>query len=200
MEEPKQIKEIKILLLGETNVGKSSIFNRFIYNKYKKVIGSTIGVDFETKTIQYKDNSYLIRLFDTAGQERFRSISQNFYLVGEAYFIVFDLTNENSLNAIPYWINSLKEKTDNYNNIIILGNKDDLKNQIPNEVINEQLKQFSDKIYIKTSAEKNTNIGLAFEKMIDLINNDNNNHQINNSFNLEKKAKKKIEDNKVKCC
>ena len=200
MEEPKQIKEIKILLLGETNVGKTSIFNRFIYNKYKKVIGSTIGVDFETKTIKYKNNSYLIRLFDTAGQERFRSISQNFYLVGEAYFIVFDLTNENSLNAIPYWINSLKEKTDNYNNIIILGNKDDLKNQIPNEVINEQLKQFSDKIYIKTSAEKNTNIGLAFEKMIDLINNDNNNHQINNSFNLEKKAKKKIEDNKVKCC
>ena len=187
-------------MLGETNVGKTSIFNRFIYNKYKKVIGSTIGVDFETKTIKYKNNSYLIRLFDTAGQERFRSISQNFYLVGEAYFIVFDLTNENSLNAIPYWINSLKEKKDNYNNIIILGNKDDLKNQIPNEVINEQLKQFSDKIYIKTSAEKNTNIGLAFEKMIDLINNDNNNHQINNSFNLEKKAKKKIEDNKVKCC
>ena len=200
MEEPKQIKEIKILLLGETNVGKTSIFNRFIYNKYKKVIGSTIGVDFETKTMKYKNNSYLIRLFDTAGQERFRSISQNFYLVGEAYFIVFDLTNENSLNAIPYWINSLKEKTDNYNNIIILGNKDDLKNQIPNEVINEQLEQFSDKIYIKTSAEKNTNIGLAFEKMIDLINNDNNNHQINNSFNLEKKAKKKTEDNKVKCC
>ena len=70
--------EIKILLLGESNVGKTSIFNRFISNTFEKNIGSTIGVDFETKILPYKNKKYSIRLFDTTGQEWFRSITQNY--------------------------------------------------------------------------------------------------------------------------
>ena len=90
-------KEIKLLLLGESNVGKTSIFNRYIYNKITKNTASSIGVDFETKIINYKNQNYKIRLFDTAGQERFQSITYNYYHMGDGFLIVFDLTNEHSL-------------------------------------------------------------------------------------------------------
>ena len=71
-------KEIKLLLLGESNVGKTTIFNRYIYIKITKNTASSIGVDFETKIINYKNRNYKIRLFDTAGQERFQSITYNY--------------------------------------------------------------------------------------------------------------------------
>ena len=73
------IKEIKLLLLGESNVGKTSIFNKYIYNRNATLSASSIGVDFETKIINYKNKKYKITLFDTAGQERFHSITHSYY-------------------------------------------------------------------------------------------------------------------------
>ena len=104
-----QPEEIKLLLLGESSVGKTSIFNRYIYDKMDKNISSSIGVDFETKIIKYRNKKYKIRLFDTAGQERFQSITRSYYHLGDGFLIVFDLTNEHSLNMIQNWIESLQE-------------------------------------------------------------------------------------------
>jgi len=135
-EEPKEIiKEIKLLLLGESNVGKTSIFNRYIYNKITKNTASSIGVDFETKIINYKNRNYKIRLFGTAGQERFQSITYNYYHVEDGFLIVFDLTNEHSLNRIKDWIESLKDKIKD-TKFLIIGNKCDLKDKlIPENII-----------------------------------------------------------------
>ena len=164
-------KEIRLLLLGESNVGKTSIFNRYIYNKITKNTASLIVVDFETKIINYKNQNYKIRLFDTAGQERFQSITYNYYHMGDGFLIVFDLTNEHSLNRIKDWIESLKDKVKD-SKFLIIGNKCDLKDKfIPENIIESQLKDYiKDKnLFYKTSALKNININEIFEIMIEYI-------------------------------
>ena len=197
-------KEYKILLLGESNVGKTTIFNRYIFDRLDKNQGSTIGVDFEAKNFKYKNQAYSIKLFDTAGQERFQSITKAYYHMGDGFLIVFDLTNENSLKAIGDWISSLKEDKKEFK-FLIIGNKNDLKNQIPENVINEYLKDYKD-IYIKTSAMKNENIKESIKKLIDLLDNDENN--LENNDNKEevikrtnpKKPKTSRKNKNARCC
>ena len=215
MSEKKDIasqKTIKIIILGDGGVGKTSIFTRYIHNKFDPHNIATTGVDFESKIFKYKDKSFSIILYDTAGEERFRNITKNYYHMGDGIFIVFDLTNENSLISIKNWVQAvLEENVDS--KFIILGNKDDLKDQISKEIIDEHLKDYKDRLYIKTSAKTNKNIKHAFEKMIDLINgeedyNDNDgkknsnkkniNSQRYNSFQLStKNENKKIN---MSCC
>jgi len=174
-----KINVYKIILLGETNVGKTSIFDRFKKDGFKENQSSSIGVDYETRTINYNDKKYTIHLYDTAGQERFRSITPSYYHLADGFFIVFDLTNENSLNEISFWIDSIKENS-KVTKFIILGNKDDLKDKkMSDEVINDELDKIKQSennkniIYLKTSAKKNKNIIEAFHAMIDLIENKN---------------------------
>ena len=211
-----KINNYKLLLLGDTNVGKTSIFERFIKGTFTEIKGASIGIDFETKPFKYKNTNYTIDLYDTAGQERFRSITKVYYKNGEGYFIVFDLTNENSLNSIQYWIDSIKEYSEE-SKFIILGNKDDLKDKkISDEIINNELNKLKqsennkDLIYLKTSAKKDKNIKKAFEIMIDLLVNENipENEQkqqlkANNTIKLDKrrhtKSEKEISRDKCGC-
>ena len=116
----KSSKKIKIILLGDAGVGKSAIFRRFIYNQFQEnTYMSTIGADFEIKTIKYKKQNYRVGLFDTAGEERFRSITKSYYQMANACFIIFDLSNENSLKGINFWIDSIKETSENIKFIIL---------------------------------------------------------------------------------
>ena len=206
--------EYTILLLGESNVGKTCIFNRYIHNKFSDTVSSTIGVDFETKTFEYKGKKYSIKLFDTAGQERFRGISRSYYHFGRAFLIVFDLSNEHSLYSIEQWLESIQQEVKDYK-ILIIGNKDDLSKdkKIPDQVINEHLKDYKHQ-YIKTSALKNINIDKAILKIIDIIeeediysntNGKENDFQKVNSFRVNnQKDIYKYKDNatleKEKCC
>ena len=192
----KIVYQIKLVLLGDSNVGKTSILKRYINKKLDNKIGATIGVDFETKYFIYKNKNYKIVLYDTAGQERFRSITQAYFKTGDGYFIVFDLTNEDSLKSVKEWIQSLREANDKCK-IVILGNKDDLNNQIPNDVINENLKEYKN-LFLKTSAVKNNNINLAFEKMIDLLENDENfSNNIKKEIIINKNGKKDNSNKKI---
>ncbi len=211
---PPKPNEYELLLLGDTNVGKTSIFESFIKGTFKENQSASIGVDFETKIFKYKNTNYRIHLYDTAGQERFRAITEGFYHLGKGYFIVFDLTNENSLNSIQYWIDSIKEYSEE-SKFIILGNKDDLKDKkISDEIINNELNKLKqsennkDLIYLKTSAKKDKNIKKAFETMIDLLVNENipENEQkqqlkANNTIKLDKRrhTKSEKEINRDKC-
>lgn len=160
--------QINILLVGDTNTGKTSFVKRFIFNKYDLTFVASIGVDFELKKIKYKNKIYTIRLFDTAGQERFKSITKSYFRLANAYFIFFDLSNKDSLNHIHNWIDLIKEYSEK-SIFIILGNKDDLKKKISDEIINENLERYKDIIFIKISVSKNYNIKEAIERMIDLI-------------------------------
>jgi len=208
MKKQKHENKIHLILLGETGVGKTSIMRRFINNEFISN-SSSIGIDYHFKSMKYNNKTYSIQIFDTAGQERFKSLVKTYYHIGDGFFIIFDLTNDNSLDAIKYWIESVNEIIENPK-FIILGNKDDLQKnmKISDDVIQNQLENYKDIIYIKTSAKAGTNIKQAFEKMIDLFENDNNNVQIeqeqnskkNNSVVINKKDHKKKKKEKDKQC
>ena len=146
--EIKPIIKISIILVGDTNVGKTSIFKRYYKNEFKASKNATIGVEFEAKEFKYKGQKYSIQIFDTAGQERFRSLTESYFHLGDGAFVVFDLTNKNSLISISGWIKNVIEKKPNVK-MIILGNKDDLKDrQIPEDEINEVLEENNISNYI----------------------------------------------------
>ena len=200
--------EYSIILIGESTVGKTTFFNKFIFDKKKYNYISTISVDFETKAIEYNNKKYLITLYDTAGQERFKSITQAYFHMADGFFIMFDLTNEHSLNAVKNWIETVQ--FDNKNNIfLILGNKDDLDNKISDDDINEALGNYKN-LLLKTSAIQNINIHEAFAKLIDMIEDEGNPANLeekksikSNSFHLKQKKNKENNQSKEdndKCC
>ena len=200
--------EYKIILLGESNVGKTTLSNKFIFNKDKYDFTSTISIDNETKIIEYKNNKYSITLYDTAGQERFRCITQAYYRLADGFFIMFDLTNEHSLTAIKDWIESI-QYDDTKNKFLILGNKNDLDNKISDDEINNTLGEYKN-LFLKTSAIENKNIKEAFEKMIDLIEDESNAEKLKekkltmaNSFYIKQQNHTKNSDSNNKnnqCC
>ena len=194
--------EVKLLLCGNSGVGKTSIFKRYYENKFEGNYTTSIGIDFQTKEIKYNDKLYSVHLIDTAGEERFRSITSSYFRMAEYYLLVFDLTNKNSLMALSSWIESLKEHIEKPK-YIILGNKSDLeKNVIPDEEINEVLNdkvnlKINDENFIKVSAKTGENINKAFEYILNIIEQTNDkDEQI-----IKQPIKKvKINKKKMKCC
>ena len=200
--------KINLILLGESGFGKTSIMMRFVNNEFVDKKSSTIGIDYYIKHMKYKDKTYSIQIFDTAGQEKFKSLTKSYYRMGNGFFIIFDLTNDDSLNAVKFWIEDVKENFENPK-FVILGNKDDLQidKKLSDDIIKEQLEKYKDIIYIKISAKNDTNIEQAFQKMIDLLENDKmqieqeqeQKPKKNNSIVINKKIKKKKEKDK-QCC
>ena len=194
--------EVKLLLCGNSGVGKTSIFKRYYENKFEGNYTTSIGIDFQTKEIKYNDKLYSVHLIDTAGEERFRSITSSYFRMAEYYLLVFDLTNKNSLMALSSWIESLKEHIEKPK-YIILGNKSDLeKNLIPEQEINEVLNdkdnlKINDENFLKVSAKTGENINKTFEYILNIIEQTNDkDEQI-----IKQPIKKvKINKKKMKCC
>ena len=197
------ITNYKIILLGETNAGKTTLYNKFIYNKDKFNYLSSITVDNETQTLDYKNKKYLITLYDTAGQERFRSITKSYYNMADGFLLMFDITDEKSLLAVKDWIEDIKYHNSS-NIFLILGNKDDLDNKISDDVINETLGEYN-RLLLKTSAIKDINVKESLEKMIDMIEDENNlqnlreNELEKNSIHIKNNNNHSDYDNS-KCC
>ena len=201
-----QPKKYNLLLLGDSNVGKTSIFMKYTQNEFKGNYNSSIGIDFQVKNINYKDKNYSLHIYDTAGQERFRGITKSYYRLAQGFFIVFDLTNKNSLNSVKDWIDRVKEEVKDFK-LIILGNKDDLKKKHIDELeINDVLNDFNDIKFIRVSAKDGKNITKAFNEMIDLL--DEDNQEKNDIENKDESGKKnkgtKLKNKKSnlnkKCC
>ena len=119
----------KILLIGDSGVGKSSIVLRFTENTYNESYISTIGVDFKVKKLIIDNNVVKIQLWDTAGQERFKTITFSYYRGSHAVIIVFDITSRESFMNIEAWLEEIYKFCDKKKiKIIIIGNKKDLEN------------------------------------------------------------------------
>jgi Ras-related protein Rab-1A len=180
----------KTLIIGDSNVGKSSLLIRFSDNEYSENYITTIGLDFRTKKINIDNKIIRLEIWDAAGQERFKALTKLYYRNCYGVLFVFDITDIKSFINIKNWINEF----DKYCEIpivskILVGNKSDLftKKQVSYEEI-DKLCLFYNLSYIETSAKNNQNVDLTFNELAKEI--------IKNYKNIDNYKKNKLEDYK----
>ena len=157
----------KILVLGDPSVGKSCFLIRYTEDTFQDVYLSTIGMDCKYKdVILEEDKSIRLQIWDTAGQDRFRSITKNLYKGAAGIMLIYDITNRNTFDNVKKWVNSIKEEVTSKVVIILVGNKIDLdkKRQVQTDE-GEQIAEEFDMPFFECSALTGENINLAFETL-----------------------------------
>ena len=156
----------KVLLLGNSNVGKSSLFLRFVDEIWNDTFVPTIGVDFKIKTFDIDEKKIKMQIWDTAGQERFKNIIASYYRGAHGILLIYDVTDKDSFKNLSNWIIEI-EKNANKNVLkLLIGNKTDLEDK--RVITYNQGKECADGYglkYIETSAKKNLNVNEAFETL-----------------------------------
>ena len=173
----------KMILIGDSGVGKSNILSRYINNSFSETTRSTVGVELSAKVEEINNTKIKIQIWDTAGQERYKSITKTYYKGAKGALIVYDITNKESFKNVDKWINDLKESGDDDVSILIVGNKCDL--EASREVTTDEVKKKAElykMAYCETSALKGENIDNAFRTLIKIV--------------VEKNEKKKNEEDK----
>jgi len=125
---------LKVLLMGDSNVGKTSIFQRYVKGGYDEAYKATIGADFYSKDINLGDREVILQIWDTAGQERYRSIGQTLFRGSDACIFVYDICNKESFEALPTWVERFLEGVGVANDdikdsglvFVVVGNKYDM--------------------------------------------------------------------------
>ena len=120
----------KIIILGDCNIGKSCLLNKYINNQIENKYSTTIGVDFGVKHININDSNIKLQIWDTAGQESFRSITRSFYRLSAGIILMYSINNRKSFENLSSWLNDINKEL-NYRNIpiFLIGNKCDLNNE-----------------------------------------------------------------------
>ncbi|KAK8479649.1 hypothetical protein V6N13_021263 [Hibiscus sabdariffa] len=153
----------KVVLIGDSAVGKSQILARFARNEFSLDSKATIGVEFQTRTIVIEHKSVKAQIWDTAGQERYRAVTSAYYRGAVGAMLVYDITKRQTFDHVPRWLEELRGHADKNIVIILIGNKSDLENQ--RAVPTEDAKEFAQKeglFFLETSALESTNVETAF--------------------------------------
>jgi len=156
----------KLLLIGDSGVGKSCLLLRFADHTYTESYISTIGVDFKIRTIDLDGKTIKLQIWDTAGQERFRTITSSYYRGAHGIIVVYDVTDQESFNNVKQWLNEIDRYACENVNKLLVGNKCDLVSKRAVEY--ETAKDFADKLeipFLETSAKNATNVEKAFLTM-----------------------------------
>ena len=152
-----QINRQKIIFTGDIAVGKTSIINVLMGQKFNAEYEASIGVDFFSKTVKYKGKIIKLQIWDSAGQEKFRSLIPNYIRGASLVFIVYDVSNRKSFENLNQWINFVNNIENS--NIVIIGNKNDLKDS--REVTLEEAQKFCEEKnveFFEVSAKDGTNL------------------------------------------
>ncbi|XP_030074502.1 ras-related protein Rab-39B [Microcaecilia unicolor] len=158
--------QFRIVLLGDSTVGKSSLLKRYTEGTFLDLINQTVGVDFYVQFLEVEPGIYVkLQFWDTAGQERFRSVTRSYYRNSAGGLLVFDLTNRKSFESVLLWYREVTEWVQPVKMVFLLvGHKNDLEAQ--RQVQREEAETFAATLgisYIETSAKTNSNVEAAFQ-------------------------------------
>ena len=199
--------KFKILILGNSGVGKTSMLLKYVDNFFPQTHIATIGVEFKTKIITKGKYKITLNIWDTAGQERFKSITRSFFSGSTGIIFVYDITKRESFSGVRNWI----KDAEGYGKFdrVLCGNKVDL--EVNRDVKVDELKEFSIKQkidYLETSAKTGNNIYQAFDKLVDNIIKNRTEDELIRDFGIKSKPrgvtltknKPKVVETKSGCC
>ncbi|KAJ2931395.1 hypothetical protein H1R20_g5681, partial [Candolleomyces eurysporus] len=156
----------KLLLIGDSGVGKSCLLLRFADDTYTESYISTIGVDFKIRTIELEGKTVKLQIWDTAGQERFRTITSSYYRGAHGIIVVYDVTDNDTFTNVKQWLQEIDRYASEGVNKLLVGNKSDLTGK---KVVEYSVaKEFADQLnipFLETSAKNATNVEQAFLTM-----------------------------------
>ncbi|XP_066534063.1 ras-related protein Rab-3A-like [Hoplias malabaricus] len=160
----------KILIIGNSSVGKTSFLFRYADDSFTPAFVSTVGIDFKVKTIYRNDKRIKLQIWDTAGQERYRTITTAYYRGAMGFILMYDITNEDSFNSVQDWSTQIKTYSWDNAQVLLVGNKCDMEQE--RVVISDRGKQLADQLgfeFFEASAKDNTNVKQTFERLVDVI-------------------------------
>ena len=168
--------KIKIMILGETLVGKTALITRYTKNSFAGTYLTTVGIDFQYKSLNINDKKIKVEIWDTAGQERFRNIAKNYFQSSHGFLLVYDISNRESFNKLNFWNEQITANAPENTKVIIVGNKNDLEEE--RQVKKEEGENFANnnkvhfyEINQNTFVAKNTDLILSSN--MDLVGEEN---------------------------
>ena len=192
----------KVLLVGNSDVGKSSLILRYVDQIWNDVFVPTIGVDFKVKSLEIENKSIKLQIWDTAGQERFRNVISSYFKGAHGILLIFDITSRDSFKELENWLAEVEKNASTQILKILIGNKCDLEEE--REISKDEGEAFAMRNgmqYIETSAKINTNVNEAFEALSKIMieyyskkssaNNENKTIKMNKGTNITIPKKKK---------
>ena len=186
----------KLLIIGESGVGKTCLLLRFTDDSFTANHLTTIGIDFKIKVINILNKTIKLQIWDTAGQERFRTITKTYYKGAQGIILTYDVTDDNSFKNIRNWIKQIETNAQTNVCKVLVGNKCDKPDR---KVSYEEGKKLADDYgmdFFETSAKSNTNVNETFNTLTQQILNKTVDSNNNNVCKLQVKGKK----DKKKCC
>lgn len=158
---------LKIVLIGDSGVGKTNLLSRFARDQFNPDSKSTIGVEFATKTLELEGKTIKAQIWDTAGQERYRAITSAYYRGAIGALLLYDITASLTFNSLERWLKELRENADSNIVVMLVGNKCDLTEQRAVSTQNAtEFSQAQNLLFIETSAREATNVQEAFLTLI----------------------------------
>ncbi|VDD76180.1 unnamed protein product [Mesocestoides corti] len=160
----------KLLIIGNSSVGKTSFLVRYAEDSFTSAFVSTVGIDFKVKTVFRQDKRVKLQIWDTAGQERYRTITTAYYRGALGFILMYDITNEDSFNAVRDWVTQIKTYSWDNAQVVLVGNKSDLASE--RQITTERGRALADTLglnFFETSAKDNVNVKAVFDLMVDII-------------------------------
>ena len=201
-EEEEEIK-IKIMLLGESQIGKTSLIQRYVKNNFNLSYITTVGIDFQLKQIKMNNKSIKLQIWDTAGQERFKNITKSYFHSSDGFIVGYDITSRLSFTNVSTWLKEINENAPEEIQKILIGNKCDLNEREVTTEEGQKLAEENGMKFFETSAKNDINVKETFEAItkdiLDVqykVEGDGN----RNSLVIDRKTEKKKDEEKKKGC
>ena len=161
-EEEEEIK-IKIMLLGESQIGKTSFIQRYVKNNFNLSYITTVGIDFQIKQIKMNNKSIKLQIWDTAGQERFKNITKSYFHSSDGFIVGYDITSRLSFTNVSTWLKEINDNAPEEIQKILIGNKCDLNEREVTKEEGQKLAEENGMKFFETSAKNDINVKETFE-------------------------------------
>eukprot|EP00929_Paragymnodinium_shiwhaense_P093004 TRINITY_DN5303_c0_g1_i1.p2 TRINITY_DN5303_c0_g1~~TRINITY_DN5303_c0_g1_i1.p2 ORF type:complete len:228 (-),score=41.60 TRINITY_DN5303_c0_g1_i1:132-815(-) len=160
---------VKLLIIGDSGVGKSSLLVKFVDGKFTAATPQTVGMDFKMKMLERGGKRVKLQIWDTAGQERFHTITQQYYRNAMGIVLVYDCTNDESFANVRKWAAQIKAHGAEEASLMLLGNKCDAENRVVDEATGRALAEEYNMPFIETSAKSGLHVDDAFVAVADAV-------------------------------